>query len=261
MSFKYVMSIIIKLSYHTQVVVWSYQSIRPFQRFAFAPNNVCIQPQIFQVKKNMTTAEGQVEHLEFTMRNVPGEGDCMFLAVALATSTSMGLGGNNALLRSIAADTRSVVADVMASKEGHFHINGNRLVRARDLLCSAAKKEGLDCDTYIEYVRNGNLQGGGPELTVLSNVLRRPISIYELDWKDGSNVDDDTPIAIPDVIDLKHMGTFGDIFRDPLSKISNPAVLSGLQQGAYSWHIHILVVDAGFGEKHACALLPKECYV
>ena len=255
MSFKY----ILLLSYLTQVVS-SYQTIPPFQRFAFAPNNVCIQPQVFQVKKNMTTTQGQVQDLKFTMRNVPGEGDCVFLAVALATSTSMGLGGNNAFLRSIAADTRSVVADVMDSK-GNLHIDGNRLVRAKDLLRSAAKNEGLDCVTYIEHVRNGNLQGGGPELTVLSNVLRRPISIYELDWKESGNAEDDKQTTIPDVLDLKHMGTFGDIFKDPLSKISNPAVLSGLQQGAYSWHIHILVVDAGLGEKHACALLPKECYV
>lgn len=225
-----------------------------FQRFTFAPNNVCVQPQLFLAERNMATAEGKMQNLEFTMRNVPGEGDCMFLAVALATSTSMGLGGNNALLRSIASDTRSVVAQVMSSGDGTFHVNGNRIVRARDLLLSAAKKEGVDCETYISYVRDGSLQGGGPELTVLSNVLRRPISIYELDWNGSGE-------HVPDVIRLKHMGTFGDIFKDPLSKMPNPAVISGLQPGAYSWHVHILVVDAGNGEKHACALLPRKCYI
>jgi len=202
----------------------------------------------------MTTTEGDVRNLEFNMRNVPGEGDCMFLAVALATSTSMGLGGNNAALRSIASDTRSVVAQVMSSNDGTFHVNGNRMVRARDLLSSAAKNEGVDCETYVSYVRDGSLQGGGPELTVLSNVLRRPISIYELDW----NVSGDN---VPDMMGLKHMGTFGDIFKDPLSKMPNPAVISGLQPGAYSWHVHILVLEAGDGEKHACALLPRKCYL
>ena len=47
------------------------------------------------------------------MRNVPGEGDCMFLAVALAAATSSGMGGNDAFLRALSKDTRNVVAQVL----------------------------------------------------------------------------------------------------------------------------------------------------
>jgi hypothetical protein len=189
------------------------------------------------------------------MRNVPGEGDCMFLAVALATSTSMGLGGNDALLRAIANETREVVAQVLSAKEGNLHVEGRRLVKASDLLRSAAKKEGIEEEIYIELLRNGTLQGGGPELTVLSNVLRRPISVYEL-----SDDDNQFDTGVPNVCKIKCVGIFGDVFMDPLSEIPSHAILTGLQEGAYSWHIHVLVVDAGHGEKHACALLPKQCY-
>ncbi len=227
-------------------------SLPPFRRFTFAPNSVCIKPQLFVADRVM----GEYQQLEFTMRDVPGEGDCMFLAVALATNAAMGLGGSNGLLRSIANETRFVVAQVMNSEEGYFHIEGNRVVRARDLLLSAAQSEGIDCETYIRYVKDGTLQGGGPELTVLSNVLRRPISVYELDWDE-----DKYKGTIPDVCQLKCMGSFGEIFKDPLSKIEFPAVLSGLQPGAYAWHIHILVVDTGAGEKHAVTLLPQACYM
>eukprot|EP01083_Nonionella_stella_P271900 921831_1 len=250
------------------------------------------------------------------MRNVPGEGDCMFLAVALATSTSMGLGGNYALLRSVAQQTRSVVAQVLSAKEGTFHVEGKRIVRAVDLLKSAAKKEGLSSgEEYIDLLKRGVLQGGGPELTVLSNVLRRPISIYELDMSpeqwlqkvdvavddddddDDDDANNDTTVSpsliangqdkdisdegegnmdqngsgktseaqidsksngnkqkslykmiIPERCRIKCVGKFGDVFKDPLSEIPDPAVISGLQEGAYSWHIHILVVDSGKGE-------------
>jgi len=245
----------------------------PFQRFSFAPNSVCIKPETFYCgDKNNAT-------LKFKMRNVPGEGDCMFLAVALATSASMGLGGNNALLRAVANETREVVANVLSAPTGHFHVEKKRIVRASDLLLSAAKSESVDASTYLEILRNGSLQGGGAELTVLSNVLRRPISVYELDEGAECNVistkiNDDEPSEsnmegdeclnshnsvppIPSKYRIKCVGLFGDIFKDPCTEIPNSAVLENLQEGAYSWHIHILIVDAGEGEKHACALLPR----
>ena len=100
------------------------------------------------------------------MRNVSGDGDCVFLAVALATATSMGLGGSNTLLRAISRQTRDVVAQVLerglieneeedsrasgtsssvsdAKTGGNLWIEGKRLVTTRTLLKSAARGEGL----------------------------------------------------------------------------------------------------------------------
>ena len=71
------------------------QSLIPFSSFQFAKNGVCTYPQYFLHDER-----------KFTMRNVPGEGDCMFLAVALATLASMGLGGNDVLLKAISRETR-----------------------------------------------------------------------------------------------------------------------------------------------------------
>lgn len=217
----------------------------------------------------------------------------MFLAVALATSTSMGLGANNALLNAVAQETRDVVAQILSSPHGHLHVAGRRIVRVRDLLKNAANNENVTMERYIEMLRDGSLQGGGPELTVLSNVLRRPISIYELDENENPIQDasddagetsenentegkedggakgrndnrvtngDDRTRALPSNYRIKCVGSFGDLFKDPCSEIPNSAVTAGVMPGAYSWHIHILVVDAGPGEKHACALLPNHCY-
>lgn len=223
-----------------------------FSSYEFAPNGVCIRPRYF----GDPNEEGKL----FAMRNVPGQGDCMFLAVALATLTSVGLGGNDALLRSISRETRQVVATVLEADTGNLVIERNRLVPAKTLLKSAAKTEGLSPEQYLTLLRkegrNGGLYGGGPELTVLANVLRRPISIYEL-FKDEDE-DGRSPLE-PGVQPIQQVGVFGaETFPDPLQSIPDSAVLSSTQPaGAYSWHLHILVLDVSATEKHACVLLPQ----
>ena len=210
------------------------------------------------------------------MRNVPGTGDCMFQAVILASLTSMGLGGNDVLLRAISRETRAIVAKILQGP-GNLVIEGNRLVPARDLLLSAAKQERVTPEIYLEKLqlegREGGLYGGGPELTVLSNVLRRPISIYEVNCgrtmemtavsnnnnNNNNNNGEEIPSALSSIA-IECKGVFGgDRFADPCASIPDSAILSGLQPGAYSWHLHILVLDvASTGEKHACVLLPQD---
>lgn len=209
------------------------------------------------------------------MRNVPGEGDCMFMAVALATAASMGLGGNDTLLRAIARETRQVVASVLgntaAAGGGTLVVTGRRLVRASDLLRQASKELNIPESDYLQLLRtegrDGGLYGGGPELTVLTNVLRRPISIYELllaPDPPNNNNDTNSPLTMNDTKSVQPIvckGVFGGggIFDDPLLSIPNSAVLQAATRpvGAYSWHLHILVVDASVNEKHACVLLPQ----
>ena len=237
-----------------------------FGSFVFAENDVCVKPSVFVCSSSsrsngssVVKDDDQPKELlvnKFRMRNVPGDGDCMFQAVALCTSTSMGLGGNASLLRSVASETRYVVAQILANPKGVLHVQGKRLVRARDLLRSAAMEENLTPAEYIQQILDHKLQGGGPELTVLSNVLRRPISIYEITDYNVTSRDGDT--STTNTCHIQCVGCFGDYFQDPCSAIPNSAVLSkGLQPGAYSWHIHILVVDSGNNQKHACALLPE----
>ena len=255
----------------------------PFQKFVFAPNDVCLKPSIFYTEcKDLN--ESDKDSLEFTMRNVPGQGDCMFQAVALGTMASMGLGGNAPLLQSVADEIRNVMAQILSSPKGNLYVEGKRVMKVTNLLLGASEAEGLSPDEYITALTNRTLQGGGPELTILSNVLRRPISIYELDdlkegdilddLKEGDILDDlkegdigcnenenanSESCDIPNRCKIREVGLFGEIFRDPCSSIPDSAILSNtLQQGAYSWHIHILVVDSGNNEKHACVLLPQK---
>lgn len=246
-----------------------------FRRFAFAPNGVSLRPKSFY---HVDDDNGGEKRRTFSLRNVEGTGDCVFQAAALATATSMGLGGNNALLRVLALESRNVVAQVLeggATSGGNLYIEGKRLVTAQKLLKSASRDLGLEPDEYLRRLRlpgsEGGLYGGGPELTVLSNVLRRPITIYELHEEEIERASatqiaggDEKEVALaapplPLECRIKRVGVFGDIFKDPLLSIPDSAVVSGLQPGAYSWHLHILIVDASFNEKHACVLLPDDC--
>lgn len=253
-----------------------------FQEFEFAPNGVCTFPQFFveYPSPNTSSSDSNEDSSSsssnprycFTMRNVPGEGDCMFLAVALAAATSMGLGANDALLRAISRETRSIVAQILSSS-GNLYISPGQIVPASKLLQSAVQSEpGIaGQDEYLDALRKegreGGLYGGGPELAVLANVLRRPISIYEVDKPrlkalhekadNGIELDDNLDASLFPIV---CKGSFGEgVFEDPcLTSIPDSAVLSNIQPGAYSWRLHILVLTVSPGEKHACVLLPQQ---
>ena len=217
-----------------------------FAQFQFAPNGVCIQPTHF-VEPSLNK--------KFSMKNVPGEGDCVFLAVALASWTSVGYGANDVLLRAVARETRQVVAQVLTSP-GNLVIEGKRMVSTKALLESAARGERKTPAEYIALLRKegieGGLYGGGPELTVLANVLRRPISVYELVTE--QNGSENTSLQ-----QIVCKGTFcEESFADPLHGVPDSAVFNVSElPGAFSWHLHILIVDASPNEKHACVLLPQ----
>jgi len=270
----------------------------PFQNFKFAPNNVCISPQYFVAVRedrrgeeisngisNATEIGNNEQRLSyFTMRNVPGDGDCMFLAVALAAATSMGLGGSNKLLRTISRETREVVAQVLSSPTGKLFIGPGKdnIVDASRLLQSAVMQEPTinSSEEYLEALRKegreGGLYGGGPELVALSNVLRRPISIYEVDEdrlneqlqeeQDGdynATVGSSGNQTSPEIFfPIVCKGSFGEgVFEDPcLTSIPDSVILANMQPGAYSWRLHILVLNSSPTEKHACVLLPQRIY-
>ena len=241
----------------------------------------------------------------------------MFLAVALGAMNSMGwsslVGGNGhpqnstAWMSVLAQDTRTMVAQVLNSTDGWLYIHGGgggsgggtggewdgatssqRIVcKASELLQQATNQE-PGFNTTQEYLHAlitpgalGGLYGGGPELTVLANIFRRPISIYELapspscsaaatkTFSDSEQESTNPTTASPnDVCPVICRGTFGDgLFDDPCGNMSilpQSAVLSsyggtGVVTGhtkATNWHLHVLVINVSPTEKHACVLIP-----
>ena len=168
------------------------------------------------------------EHQQhFTMQNVPGEGDCMFLAVALAAtkaSTDRTVASDTTLPRTSSSSSsysyslpllqtekvyytmlnatttnatattmtlRNAVADVLEMPNITLFISHNRTITTRDLLQQASHELHIRPWEYLQRLRQiGGLYGGGPELTILCYLYQRPIHIYEIDndaADDGDN--------------------------------------------------------------------------
>ena len=237
----------------------------PLAHFTFDENSVCTNPQYF-----VDVADSR----KFSMRNVPGDGDCMFLAATLAALYSMGLTidyNNTALLDTLAHQTRATVASVLQSK-GRLIIDQDRTASTAAILSTGLQEEEHHVETASDYVqqlktvgRHGGLYGGGPELTVLSNVWRRPISVYELAPSSLTSfltkTDDEEAVTTTSQCAIECQGTFGSgVLEDPLPADSAVLAATGGFVGSplptFFWHLHILVLDVAPHEKHACVLLP-----
>jgi len=143
---------------------------------------------------------------------------------------------SDTLVSSMALEMRHVVAKFLSSPEGVLYVNNKpvkRIVRCRDLLSSAAKNEGLSPDEYLMRLRQpgkkGGLYGGGPELTCLSNILRRPISIYHLKQQQSqqqiSTANNTTASTATTCCELERMGVFGEgLFEDPCQSIPDSVI-------------------------------------
>lgn len=225
------------------------------------------------------------------MRNVPGDGDCMFLAATMGMLYGIGLNlvdteksdnhYYNTIFQSIAQQTRTTVSRILQSTNGTLVIDAKQTsVSAGALLATAVREDAMDGipvskHEYLKHLETpGGLYGGGPELTVLSNLFRRPISVYELCHSsvpiDNRHGEDSTSrtTTTSTICPIECKGTFGEgVFVDPLdaktSAVWNPSPIAStggdnLATVLSSWAVHILVVDVTLHEKHACVLIPVE---
>ncbi|KAL3809705.1 hypothetical protein ACHAXA_009399 [Cyclostephanos tholiformis] len=240
-----------------------------FRSFEFDPTTgICRRPSTFRYDDDVDD-NGGTQY--FVVRNVPGNGDCLFHAVLGSVFVSMGMinpdSAYSDAVHSMVLEMRQVVANFLSSPEGTLYVNNRprkRIVRCRDLLSSAAMAEGMSSEEYLARLRlpgrDGGLYGGGPELTVLSNILRRPISIFHLKQRRrhqssiaGGGGGQLSRITTDGVVSNAVFFTLDGRQQGP-GQSSSPPISSPLK---CSWHLNILIVDAGDGQKHACVLLPS----
>jgi len=122
------------------------------------------------------------------IRQVPGDGNCLFHSIA----TCLSLAENKTHFKVLDGDYLSILSYTSKKLRQEavnclscrprrpLFIQGNEYLRAYDLVQAAASQYNLTGSKYCELMRKESYWGGGPEIVALCNVLRRPIYVYEL---------------------------------------------------------------------------------
>eukprot|EP00249_Psilotum_nudum_P005727 c19155_g1_i2 orf=683-1579(+) len=99
---------------------------------------------------------------DFTVTGIPGDGRCLFRAVAYGACLKRGeVAPSPELQQELADELRQKVVDELTKRrsESEWFIEG-------------------DFDTYIKRMRQPHVWGGEPELLMASHVLKMPITVY-----------------------------------------------------------------------------------
>ncbi|KAJ9543673.1 hypothetical protein OSB04_023380 [Centaurea solstitialis] len=114
-------------------------------------------------------SHGKEVHTNYSVIGIPGDGRCLFRAVAHGACIRSGKPApSESLQRELADELRARVADefVKRREETEWFIEG-------------------DFDSYVSQIRKTHVWGGEPELLMASHVLKMPISVYMNDRDSG----------------------------------------------------------------------------
>ena len=164
-----------------------------------------------------------VHEMPFCMRvrQVPGDGNCLFYAVAMAlhhAETGDHVGSPVVDLRNSSLALRHMAVDMLTGcrnitslderlamgnprgcsiepagglKEGFgswkrgLYLEMGQRIQPQSLLKSVAQNYETSCELYCVRMRREGIWGGGPEIVALSNALKQPIHVYELQAAEG----------------------------------------------------------------------------
>lgn len=114
-------------------------------------------------------SHGKQVYTDYSVIGIPGDGRCLFRAVAHGACIRSGKPApSESLQRELADELRARVADefVKRREETEWFIEG-------------------DFDSYVSQMRKTHVWGGEPELLMASHVLQMPISVYMNDKDSG----------------------------------------------------------------------------
>lgn len=130
-------------------------------------------------------------HHPCQIRQVPGDGNCLFhsLSICLQYSLNGTHWDMSNRLDELYEQSRSLRAKAVAclrQNNRRLFLQGRESLRAIDLVTAAAAQYDLTPEEYCATMEEDCVWGGGPEIVALSNILQRPIHVYELAVEDTS---------------------------------------------------------------------------
>jgi len=121
--------------------------------------------------------------LAFYVRQVPGDGSCLFhsLAAGLSYITTSDHLEFDKSLRHLSKSLRDMSIETLAQRNELLIIENNQTMLSQDLLEIVCTHYNYSSSQqYLEDLKNPKTWGGGPEIVAISNRLRRPVHVYEL---------------------------------------------------------------------------------
>jgi hypothetical protein len=132
-------------------------------------------------------ASNNFKHKEFYIRNVPGDGSCLFHAISVCLRHKLlrTHGDFDTTCRELSRRLRSLACDVMCGCLGIDTLfvieDGVPLITFVELQDLMSEKYNQSFQDYVSNMRhNLSAWGGGPEIIAISNYLQCPIHVYEL---------------------------------------------------------------------------------
>jgi hypothetical protein len=130
-----------------------------------------------------------MEDTHARIRQVPGDGNCLFNAIVVALCKVEG--GRHYILqeddfqalRKCAQSLRKKTVDFLEERlrsNPKLFLQGDTYIPAQELLNRFASQYGMSIQEYCDTMRQDGVWAGGPEIVALSNMLHRPIHLYEL---------------------------------------------------------------------------------
>jgi len=119
------------------------------------------------------------------IRQVPGDGNCLFHSISVGlghavNGTHIDMKRDLPFVYKQSRLLRQQAVECLQDSKRRLCLQGNEWVKSRELVQAAAQQYGLTAEQYCQDMQQESVWGGGPEIVALSNVLKRPIHVYEL---------------------------------------------------------------------------------
>ena len=135
----------------------------------------------------LTTKNAKSEGGKFTLKQVPGDGGCLFHSIAsvLRFEHTGYSSPFNPMTQDYSISLRRIAINTLSESDFELEVEGDERMSAKRLLEVVAGHYNTTIKSYCDRMRERSAWGGGPEIVALSNLFSRPIHIYELTNTEG----------------------------------------------------------------------------
>ena len=144
-------------------------------------------PDILETIEDDENSNNLTTKQRFIIRNVPGDGSCLFHAIAACITherCKFHIDSNSPLMKAYSECLRYKAVQVLSGqtdiKQLYIDNINEEPITPYDLLQTFANNEGLSIDMYCYNMYKNSTWGSGAEIVALSNYFQRPIYIYQL---------------------------------------------------------------------------------